>query len=215
MPKGTPTYLTQNPDGTVSADFSGHVFALGLDLTAGQGSGSVTSSRKVVWHKDTKTGGTVAEIEAYYPVDASTGQINIRGRATSTQSKAEISLLGADSNQEIDVSVSNANGTVFLQKMLLNGLEQSSFLQLAGAALKRKISFGIQTATWTSSNFSAPVVFGHSLGVNPVFAIAGAIGAAEANYTVGGYDASNLSVTGCWITGIVTTAQNFFWMAIG
>lgn len=64
MPDAQNNLITIGDDGSIGADFTGHVAANGIDLTAGV-NGTPPPDRKIQWHKDNKTGATVAELTAY------------------------------------------------------------------------------------------------------------------------------------------------------
>lgn len=48
----TPNYLTVNPDGTISADFSGHISARGIDLQPAPSDSGVSGDNRLNWIKD-------------------------------------------------------------------------------------------------------------------------------------------------------------------
>lgn len=64
MVKSVDTVLSTDPTGNVTADFSGHVSAKGLDLAANAGAGIWGNENTISWHRDTVTGAKVAEVSA-------------------------------------------------------------------------------------------------------------------------------------------------------
>lgn len=77
------------------------------------------------------------------------------------------------------------------------------------------IRFGVGTATWTASAFSAAVVIPHGLGRAPVVAFAGSQNALN-GYSVSGVGATNMSVTGFRTDNVsVTGSAGFFWVVFG
>lgn len=137
MPKGTPTYLTQNSDGTISADFSGHVFAGGgIDIIAGS-----AQQNSITWHQTTKNGPMVAKISGDLVAGNSLLDLTARDISTGDNALIELAANGGAGSASTRLSASGVNsGQVYasafgpsgpFNRTIIDGSSKSSFLQLA------------------------------------------------------------------------------------
>lgn len=66
MPRSVDTVLTINPDGTISADFTGHISALGIDIISATLDDAFSADRKIRWHDTTLAGAVTGFITSAY-----------------------------------------------------------------------------------------------------------------------------------------------------
>lgn len=82
MPRSVDTVLTINPDGTISADFTGHISAQGIDLLTGSAA-NPPADRKIRWHQtDIHTGAVVAELESFEELSNAAERFTVRSIGT-------------------------------------------------------------------------------------------------------------------------------------
>lgn len=145
MPTGTPTYLTQNPDGTVSADFSGHVFAQGLDLVALNLPATGIENR-IAWHKDTKTGAVVASVLAYVDTaNGATGLVNAAASPATQANTAGMTYTADDTATQSSVRAVAGSAS----RLAVDGLGQSNYAQIgSGNANEKQSKVAPWAVTW-------------------------------------------------------------------
>lgn len=164
----TPNYLTVNADGSVGADFSGHVSAQGLDLPAGTSS-TPPSQDRVRWLRGSD-GSVVADVTAYEVANQATLRLGAYQDSPDTAAAVMVqtpdllvSLIDSPFEQQLELSAGGIAlildaltpagvnpGSIVLgnhlgQMTLLDNNGASSFLQLVGASNWR-VCFGVVSA---------------------------------------------------------------------
>lgn len=179
MPRGAPTYLTIGADGSIGADFTGHISAQGVDLTASN-TASIPNDNKITWRRSSN-GAYVASIAASRDVD---GSGLLSGLLLNAQSEsfpnnhASLILAGINGGAgpgQVRVDAQNNAGPVS-QRTVIDGDGKSNFLQVGGAPGLSGV--GIGTLTWTAAG-----VFGDFLAVGPGGAVTGIVATADATTT--------------------------------
>jgi hypothetical protein len=154
----TPNYLTIDPvTGRVSADFSGHIHAKGVDLPAAV-PGSPQDDNRVRWLLNGLNVGEIytdAEIGPFPPKERT---IVIRSGPDSPADDASIHIVSIPSG----ISYINLSAGI-VQKLLLDDLGQSDWM-LKGS----NVAFGFTTLTPLGAPFAAKVI-NHDLGVIPSY----------------------------------------------
>jgi hypothetical protein len=164
----TPTYLTIAPDGTISANFSGHVQASGVDLPAGVDAVTATNNSRVRWLR-TSDGAVVASIFAF-----------------DNGAQAQVSLLaqhGASSSAIIPIATAGgaavralANGIL---KLIVDETGASDFEQLSA----KNVASGYAGLN-SSGQMAQPLPSGARFGTGgDLNSFAAAFAAMRANYT--------------------------------
>lgn len=121
-----------NSDGTVGADFTGHISAAGIDMIAADVA-PATPAQKIIWHKTTKGGATVADVTAY-STNSALGQLILRGvnpgsvNIHGNDIEAELQLNAALGHQEIQV-FTNGNSDNPQNATILDGNGDSTFVK--------------------------------------------------------------------------------------
>lgn len=109
MPDAVPNYLTTNPDGSVGADFTGHIKARGVDLDVFPTDQSYDSSIDSIQWKRTADGAQVAYILGTTPHDTTgdlTSGLDIRARRTGAgSSMVTLTADGTASQPGVQLSV--------------------------------------------------------------------------------------------------------------
>lgn len=214
MPDGSPNYLTQNADGSVSALFSG-----GVKIFAGTTT-TPPDTRKVTWVRES-SGALVAQIKAYD--DQSGGNLYTSWDLDDPDSLRAAGFFqeSLSTNGPMRMGVYAEDGLGNLQsKLIINSVGTSDWLQLLTQA-KKKIAFGNQALSWPGgSSVSNQVAINHGLGVQPDVAIAfmnDQTGTGPC--TVRGYSKSAVSFTiDAYTSGFAPGAGNngaVAWLAIG
>jgi hypothetical protein len=163
-----PNYLTQDPQGNVGADFSGHVHARGLDLDAADPALPTPPDADRLRWLVPSDGSVAATLFAVGDPGGSTAlrALEVGAGASIPASKpAKINFL-ADGSPG---GVAEVTVAAFLaQVLLLDDQGQSDFLKLA-ARSDLKMNAGGAAATWNdvANAYSDPLVVNHGLGRTP------------------------------------------------
>lgn len=91
-----PTYLTVNAAGQVTAVFTGHVQAGGLDMIADDSTSVNKPDRKIQWHQIDYNGTVVAEIDAASDTGIGQNVIALRSRMANIAPRANAQLIASD-----------------------------------------------------------------------------------------------------------------------
>lgn len=155
----TPTYLTTNPDGTVSADFSGKIHAGGLTLDESGFGYDATSA--AVW-------GTPDASAGEFIQGAHNGNHHQLNLEAVSQPDTHFALLLLDSDADdlpaeslIQVQADGASA------VLLDSNGESNFMRLAGAPQQLAAAVGSSTVKFSGSGTSSGTTIDHGLGRLP------------------------------------------------
>ena len=227
----SPNYLTVNPNGTVGANFTGHVAAAGVDLPAGV-SASPPSDSRVRWLSQTD-GAVLADLTAFtsgqrllaqsvYAPDNDQAGIWLDARDATNNSAAGIHLVsspGANPNGYIDINAGTKliGGYEFpaQQRRIIDSNGVSNFLQLPGAANLQlqlgTLAFNLAANAWAGFVQSFPALF-----TGPVYVVFSPAVSVGANNT---FFAELVTVRddAFQINAYCTVPANgqFYWLALG
>lgn len=191
MAIGQPGFFTQNPDGTVTAEFAGHVSAAGIDILAADSS-TPAADRRITWHKSVITGAQIAALSAYNDSAANLSfadftiggftvaddaNISLKANSNSRQAGLFVTQRHTADNALSAVSANVDNGTT--QATIIagdaSGRGSSSFLRFGSLNPQRvhTVNYGQTAYNWPGG--TTLVALGgilHGLGVIPQIVLA-------------------------------------------
>lgn len=147
-----PTVLTVGPDGSIGANFTGHIHAAGLDLDLA-GNATPPDTDKIRWLRSDGSGPVelagyefAGALTALYNAIAGVGgssQIGLQAKVPSAGVHgAQLIVQGNDSTDSLAAVYVGAG--LFGNKILIDGLGESSYLQLS--SLRKELDYGLVAA---------------------------------------------------------------------
>lgn len=221
MPKGVDTVLTVDGAGRISADFTGHVHAQGLDLDAGDTT-SPPEDRKVRWIR-VSDGAVIADLESFsaggtnrstFITYANLGETATTEIKAVRGSSAKVDVIDNGTTQGVYATAGGSSGYT-----IVDSDKRSSFLQIQ-PGVNRKSAAGTDVIAFGATAQAAAFI-PHGLGVAPsqIYVTAKYTQVAPLNVptivSYGAMNAVNFTVVGRFADAVARTENiSISWIAV-